>query len=124
VQLSLEGYVSKTLAVVGPTRHRQRSVDVELQPVTGEGPATTPVSTGGNCRPNPDLPDGFVTIDTKPYADLYWGDRHLGQTPMSRMKLPSGCLQLKAVTLGEKKSKRVRIQVQPGRVAVYRFTID
>ena len=77
----------------------------------------------GDCKTNPSLPPGFATIQTKPYSDVYWNGRHLGQTPLARYKLPSGCVTVTAKALGGKGSKTVRLKIEPNRVMIYNFKI-
>lgn len=83
-------------------------------------PGATKVEVG--CRPDPDLPPGYVTIDTHPYSRIFWGERELGETPLSKKRLPAGCVELKAVTF-DGKARKVKVEVEPNVIRVYRFKI-
>lgn len=100
-------------------------VDLDLtNPRTIDLPPPPPVDkTGDGCITDPKLPRGFVTVNTRPYSTIYWGDRKIGTTPLSRFPLPSGCVKLKAVT-ADGRSKTVKIEVSPNHVAIYQFKID
>jgi hypothetical protein len=77
----------------------------------------------GDCTTDPDLPPGFVTISTTPHSDIFWNGRKLGQTPLARYKLPSGCVTISAKALGGGAEKTVRLTVEPNRVRIFKFTL-
>lgn len=76
----------------------------------------------GGCSTDPSLPPGYITIATEPYSTVFWGERKLGETPISSKRLPAGCVELKAVT-ADGKSRTVKLEVEPNVVRVYRFKI-
>jgi serine/threonine-protein kinase len=91
-------------------------------PVDRRRPVGAPVGTG-DCQTDPNLPPGFVTIATKPDADIFWQGRKLGQTPLARYKLPSGCVTLTARALDGSAEKTVRVSVEPNRVRIFKFEL-
>ncbi len=76
------------------------------------------------CQINRDRPPGYVTLATKPYAEIFWGKRRLGQTPLARVQLPSGCIELRAVAIDGSQRRTVRIQVESNEVQIYRFDLE
>ena len=84
--------------------------------------ALAPPKPAGGCVTLPDLDHGFVTIDTRPYATIYWGDRKLGETPLSKQRLPAGCVELRAVT-ADGKSRTVKVEVKPSVTRTFRFEV-
>jgi hypothetical protein len=79
-------------------------------------------SVARECRSNPSLPDGYVTLRTSPRSHIYLRDRLLGQTPLTRVRVPAGCAEMKAMT-EDGKTRVVRIMVTPNTVQIYNFTI-
>lgn len=86
-------------------------------------PAAAPPPRTDGCRVNLDASPGYVTINTTPYSDLYWGKRRLGQTPIARLQLPAGCVRLRAVSLDGSMTRVVQIVVESNEVAIYRFNL-
>jgi len=82
---------------------------------------STPPKTAGGCAILEGVPPGYVTIDTVPYSEIYYEDKKLGDTPLSRQKLPAGCVELVAKSKDPPKEKRVRIQVEPNSTRRFRF---
>ncbi len=79
---------------------------------------------GDGCSTDPNLPPGFVTISTTPHSDIYWNGRKLGQTPLARYKLPSGCVTITAKALAGDAEKTVRLTVEPNRVRIFKFKLE
>lgn len=86
-------------------------------------PRTTPKGSAG-CQTNPELPRGYITITTKPYSTVYWDGRKLGETPVARVPMPSGCIELVAKNEKLGLERRVKVNVEPNRVNIYRFSLD
>jgi len=89
------------------------------------GPAAAPPAEPADsprCRVDPDIPPGYVTIDTRPHSTIFWRDRRLGETPLAKHELPSGCVELEA--RGEETTKRFKVRIQPNQVAIYRVRLD
>lgn len=77
----------------------------------------------GDCVADRSLPPGYVTINTKPYSTIFWDGRKLGETPVSRIRLPSGCVTLTAKTKsgGE---HTFQVKVEPNKVNIYKHTLE
>jgi hypothetical protein len=84
--------------------------------------APTPQPASGDCTAPPGL-TGWVTINTKPYSEVYLDGKKLGETPLAKVKLPSGCWEIRAVAPDSKKEKKVRIEVQPNKNLRYQFDV-
>jgi hypothetical protein len=114
--------VSKTIAVADNTTRppaRQPEDRGEPKKKRSGGPAIG----SGDCTTDPNLPPGFVTISTTPHSDIFWNGRKLGQTPLARYKLPSGCVTITAKSLAGAGEKTVRLTVEPNRVRIFKFTL-
>ncbi|MCK6548401.1 hypothetical protein L6R52_21315, partial [Myxococcota bacterium] len=83
----------------------------------GASDAKLPAASG--CAPLAGQPAGFVTMNSRPYADVFHGERLLGQTPLPKVKLPAGCAELRFVNPETKKEKTVRIDVASGMVSAF-----
>ncbi|MBI4816824.1 MAG: AgmX/PglI C-terminal domain-containing protein [Deltaproteobacteria bacterium] len=73
-----------------------------------------------DCALIPNAPPGFVTIDTQPRSEIWYGDRSLGETPIARTVLPAGCLKIRAVSGGVSIERLIR--VEPAKILRYRFS--
>lgn len=76
------------------------------------------------CATQPELPDGYVTMTATPPAEVWLGERNLGPVPLSRVRLPAGCHELRLVSTAERGERRVRVHVEPNRVAIYRVDLS
>jgi hypothetical protein len=76
----------------------------------------------GECSV-PEGLQGFVTINTKPYSEIWFEGKKLGETPLAKVKLPSGCWDIRAVSPDTKQEKKVRIEVQPNKNLRYSFDL-
>ncbi len=85
-------------------------------------PASERPSANASCATHPELPEGFVTIDTRPHSKIFWGKRELGETPLPSRRLPAGCVELRAVA-ADGSSRTVKIEVEPNMNRTYRFDI-
>jgi serine/threonine-protein kinase len=85
-----------------PTRVPDPHPDPEPDPEPDPAPDRTPRS-------------GTLTIDTKPWSEVYLAGKQLGITPMVGVKLPAGThqLELKNPSLGI--TKRIRVTIRPGK---------
>ena len=79
-------------------------------------PAAAPPPSG--CAPDETLPAGYLTIDTQPHSEIFWGDRRLGETPISKAKVPSGCLKLRAES--DSGTKTLKVRIEPNKVSIFR----
>lgn len=67
---------------------------------------------------------GTVFIDSIPAASVYRGDQLLGMTPLGRIELPSGCVELRVVALESKFEKTVRIDVEARALRRFRIQLE
>jgi len=76
----------------------------------------------GDCALDPEgTPEGMVTIDTDPFTEIFWGAKRLGETPLSRVKLPAGCIELLVRGGDPVRERTIRIRVEPSKKMRYRF---
>jgi hypothetical protein len=71
------------------------------------------------CTANAGGRRGWLTIKTEPYSELFVGEKTLGTTPISRVELPAGCVEIKAVSREKNLEKVLRVEVEPDQVTVY-----
>lgn len=74
------------------------------------------------CQIDPKAPRGFVTINTVPPTLIYIQGKRIGRTPLARIELPSGCVEVEARSEDDQKRKTVRIKVEPRKNLRYWFT--
>ncbi|MCC7386419.1 MAG: serine/threonine protein kinase [Deltaproteobacteria bacterium] len=87
-------------------------------------PATpAPQSGGSECKTIPNVPSGFVTLDTEPWSKIYYEGRLLGETPLSKVRLPSGCVEIVAVREGHPPTT-VKLKVEPNKNLRYKFHVS
>lgn len=87
-------------------------------------PASSPPAEDERCESIPGADPGFVTVDTTPYSAIYVGGRMVGETPISRLKLPAGCVELEARATGKDPLvRRVRVRVSSNKNLRYRFDL-
>ena len=93
-------------------------------PPKPEGDAEPPVTRSGppGCQ-RLDGHFGNVTIDSKPYSVVYLDDKMLGETPLAKVRLPAGCMFIRAVHPESKKEKIMKIKVEPNKTSRYNFTL-
>lgn len=67
---------------------------------------------------------GFVTIDSKPYSTVFYGDKKIGETPLVRAKLPAGCLSLRLENREHGQSRTKQIHVASNKTLRYLFDLS
>lgn len=75
------------------------------------------------CRPSPGEAPGFVTISAKRPLELLLDDTSLGRTPLTRLELPAGCVELRATNPELGIDRKVQLDVVSGRVSSYRLAL-
>lgn len=95
-----------------PAQHRR-----DVRPVAREHRGRSGLAA--DCTSRPELAPGFLTINAKPYADIYIGGKRIGQTPLARHPLPSGCARLRAVSPETGRERTFQIEIRPGATAIY-----
>ncbi|MFO0722874.1 MAG: serine/threonine-protein kinase [Myxococcota bacterium] len=98
------------------------------QPNNPGDPRPTPTpskpAAPGGCVPSEGLPPGFVTIETSPPSEIYYGNERLGETPLNKVKLPAGCVELVAKAKDPPKEKHIKLLVEPNKIHAYRVAFD
>lgn len=97
------------------------------RPTASASPASAPLEPSAPKSPSCELKageaPGFVNMDTNPPTDVYWNGEKLDSTPMSHVKLPSGCVQLLLRTPDGALEKKISIIVEPNRTRSYRVEL-
>jgi serine/threonine-protein kinase len=94
---------------------------IEAQtPTIAESPKPRPKHRHKKKR---SLKPGWLTIDTRPWTEVYAGRRRLGLTPVVGVKLPSGKheLTLKNEKLGL--VRRITVTIRPGKTTRIQRTL-
>jgi serine/threonine-protein kinase len=65
---------------------------------------------------------GFLTLDTVPWTTVYLGKRKLGETPLIKVPVPSGALELSLINSEEGVKESYLAKVKPGEV--FRTRLD
>jgi serine/threonine-protein kinase len=82
-----------------------------------EADAEPPAPPPRHLHTSPKRPKtGLLTIDTRPWTEVYLGDKKLGLTPMEGVSLPAGRLELELRNPKLGISRRLQVTIQPGRV--------
>ena len=76
-------------------------------------PPPAPVSAG----------KGFLTLDTSPWTQVYFGATDLGITPLVRVQLPSGKQKLTLKNPGKGISTTVEVEIQANELTARRFSL-
>ncbi len=93
------------------------------KPVPEEGGAAPIVRTGPAGCQRLEGHFGNVTISSEPYSVIYLDDKLLGETPLAKVRIPAGCMFIRAVHPETKKEKTMRINVEPNRTSRYKITL-
>lgn len=83
----------------------------EVEPDLQAVPDPLPAETIADRKPK----IGALTIDTKPWSEVYLGGKQLGITPLVAIKLPAGTHQLELKNPSMGISKRVKVTIRPGK---------
>jgi serine/threonine protein kinase len=89
-----------------------------------------PPPAQSELRPDPPPPtttdavaeQGFLTLDTVPWTTVYLGKRKLGETPLIKVPVPSGALELSLINSEEGVKESYLAKVKPGEV--FRTRLD
>jgi hypothetical protein len=90
----------------------------ELLQVLERGLAASGTGSKAGCVRRPDGETGFLTLQTTPPSQVYLDGKLLGATPLSRVKLPAGCVEVEAVA-DDGTKKTMRLEVEANRVRIY-----
>jgi serine/threonine protein kinase len=104
-----------------PNRASRRAAGAQAE-TRSSAVHTAAAGSPEGCETRADLPPGFITIDTRPHSEIFWRGRRLGETPLAKYELPSGCVEL--VARGEAAARTFRVRVEPNQVAIYRLELE
>jgi len=104
------------------------SANLTPKPEGGGGnppvPKKDPPGGEAACRTTEGVSPGFVTIDTVPVAaDIYYGNEKLGETPLNRLRLPAGCVELVARSKDPPREKKLKVIVEPNKNKSFRVEL-
>jgi len=71
----------------------------------------------------PPGPPGKLRLTTNPWTDVYHQGRHLGQTPLIDVSLPSGKVKLRVVNKEQGIDKTITVVIKPGEKTIKRFNL-
>jgi serine/threonine-protein kinase len=89
------------------------------RPVTSDAPTS---KTGERAGDPGDDEGGFLTLDTVPWTTVYLGKKKLGETPLVKVPVPAGDLELVLVNPDEGVKEGYVARVKPGEV--FRTRLD
>jgi eukaryotic-like serine/threonine-protein kinase len=99
------------------------SVDAAPSPVAAQVDAAVPAIAAAPAPPSTpraprarDRRPGWLTVDSRPYANIYIDGRNVGVTPLLRLPLSPGTHHVRAIT-ADGRQQRFRISIEPGREA-------
>jgi hypothetical protein len=95
----------------------------EAAPATKDAVGAADAAKSGVCEQIPNVPPGYLTISTTPYSDLYIGAKKIGLTPLSRYRVPAGCVELRAVT-ADGRERTQRLKIESNKISIYKLNIE
>jgi hypothetical protein len=69
------------------------------------------------CNPAQGARSGFVSVVTEPDAEVYVGEKKLGNTPIAKLAVPAGCVELHLINREAGVDRRLRVEVEPDQVS-------
>jgi len=78
---------------------------------------------GDKTEKPPPGPPGKLRLTTNPWTDVYHRGRHLGQTPLIDVELPSGKVKLRVVNKEQGIDKTITVVIKPGEKTIKRFNL-
>jgi hypothetical protein len=66
---------------------------------------------------------GYVTVDTRPWSEVYLNGVRLGQTPLVKQKLPIGWVEVRAVNPVNRKERTFTLKVRPDKPLRYKLEL-
>lgn len=89
-----------------------------------------PVATGAASEPlAAPLPseytgDGWLTLRTEPWCDVYLSGEHLGTTPINRLVFPTGKYSLRLVNESAKIDRTLEVEIRTGEESTTRLMLE
>lgn len=104
-----------------PTAPPQPAPQPEPEPEAAPTPAPPPEPPRAKpaprrrARPKPKPSPGRLTIDTRPWTEVFLGDRRLGMTPLQGIELPSGRHRLRLENPKVGLETTLTVRIRPGK---------
>ncbi len=95
----------------------------EVSTTPSSAPLESSAPKDSGCELKPGEPPGFINMDSIPWTEVFWRGTSLGETPLSRVKLPSGCVELLLRTPDGALEKKISIIVEPNRTKSFRVEL-
>jgi hypothetical protein len=88
-----------------------------VRPVEAATSLTPPCARLEGVRP------GFVSVTTKPGAEVYVGQRKLGSTPIAKLEVPAGCVELRLINKAAGVDRTYRVEVEPDHTSIVKLDL-
>jgi PEGA domain-containing protein len=75
------------------------------------------------CSPEPIEEIGYLTVDTRPWSEIYVNGHRFGTTPIARIPVPIGCATIRAVDPGTGRELVRSVTVRPNRVTIVSLSL-
>ena len=102
---------SPRLRRVGSPRLRRVGEELSGSSVAQEMPVSGPAASKSRPRRTP----GRLTIDTRPWTEVYIGERRLGMTPLTGVRLPAGQHELRLINAQQGLDTTITVRIRSGR---------
>jgi hypothetical protein len=77
----------------------------------------------GAPPPNP-AATGYLTLDTKPWTEVYHQGKRLGLTPLAYQKLPAGRIKLQLRNREQNINKTILVEIKPNQTTVKQLSLE
>jgi serine/threonine-protein kinase len=74
--------------------------------------------------PPPPAASGYLTLDTKPWTEVYFKGKRLGLTPLAYQKLPAGKIKLQLRNREKNIKKTIVIEIKPNQTTVKKMNLQ
>jgi hypothetical protein len=75
-------------------------------------------SAAKSCETTPHADPGFLTVDARPYGQIFVNGALAGDTPLAHYKVPSGCAELRVVA-PDGTEKSMTVDIRPNKTNIY-----
>lgn len=70
------------------------------------------------CRANPAYELGYLTIDTRPWSEVYVNGEPIGTTPVAKYEVVAGCATVRAISPSNGKELVMNASIRPNRTTI------
>ena len=67
---------------------------------------------------------GYLTLDTKPWTEVYYKGKRLGLTPLAYQKLPAGKIKLQLRNREQNIKKTITVEIKPNQTTVKQLNVQ